>query len=244
MSFTVIIPARLGSRRLPGKPLLEIGGLPMVQHTWQRAQESNAKRVVVATDDPRIIDSVESFGGEAVLTSWSHQSGTDRLHEAAGILGLDESELVVNLQADEPLLPAVAIGQVAENLEANSRAGIATLCEIISSTHELEDPNVVKVVRDTNGFALYFSRSTIPHGASVQARNCFRHIGLYAYRVSVLNQFVSWPLAELEELENLEQLRALSQGVRIHVGISNTHIPAGIDTEADLEAVRHFLRAE
>ena len=243
MSFTVIIPARLGSRRLPGKPLLELAGKPMVQHTWQRARESEARQVVVATEDPQIREVVRGFGGEAILTSRRHHSGTDRLQEAAAILGLEEGDLVVNLQADEPLLPASAIGQVANNLKANSRAGIATLCKSICSRAELEDPNVVKVVMDASGFALYFSRCNIPHGASIQAGNCYRHIGLYAYRVSVLNRFVNWPIAELEAVEKLEQLRALSQGVGIHVGISHISIPPGIDTEKDLQTVRQMLES-
>ncbi|MCG8412632.1 MAG: 3-deoxy-manno-octulosonate cytidylyltransferase [Pseudomonadales bacterium] len=244
MSFTVIIPARFAAQRLPGKPLLDIGGKPMVEHTYRRAQESDARRVVVATDDERIADVVSAFGGEAIMTSESHRSGTDRLQEAASVLGLDEQELVVNVQADEPLLPASAIHQVANNLQAHSQAGIATLCEVIADQEEVEDPNAVKVVMDGAGFALYFSRSTIPHAASASARNCFRHIGLYAYRVSVLNQFVQWPPAELELAEKLEQLRALSNGVRIHVAVSEDRIPPGVDTEKDLDTVRRHLESQ
>lgn len=243
MSFTIIIPARFASQRLPGKPLMEIAGKTMVQHTWERAQESNAARVAVATDDSRIADAVEGFGGEVVMTSADHRSGTDRLQEAASAMGLKERDIVVNVQADEPLLPASAIHQVAENLAAHSGAGIATLCEIIQSQEEIDDPNSVKVVSNKQGMALYFSRSTIPHQASASARNGFRHIGLYAYRVEVLNQFVQWPASELELAEKLEQLRALDNGVGIHVGISASQIPPGVDTEKDLEAVRQYLSA-
>lgn len=215
----------------------------MVQHTYERAKESDAERVVVATDDSRIADAVTGFGGEVIMTADSHRSGTDRLQEAATTLGLSEQDLVVNVQADEPLLPPEAIHQVANNLQANTAAGIATLCEIIDEQEEVDDPNAVKVVMDNQGFALYFSRSTIPHAASASARNCYRHIGLYAYRVSVLNQFVQWPPAELELAEKLEQLRALSNGVSIHVAVSENRIPAGVDTEKDLDAVRRYLES-
>ncbi len=241
MSFTIIIPARYASQRLAGKPLLDIAGKVMIQHTWERAKESDADRVVVATDDQRIADVVTGFGGEVVMTAEKHPSGTDRLQEVAMLLQLQEQDIVVNVQADEPLLPASAIHQVADNLVQNSEAGIATLCEIIQSQDEVEDPNSVKVVFDRQGMALYFSRSTIPHNASVSARNCFRHIGLYAYRVAVLNQYVAWPPSELELAEKLEQLRALDNRVGIHVSISDSHIPPGVDTKKDLEAVRQFL---
>jgi len=241
VSFTVIIPARYDAQRLPGKPLLDICGKPMVQHTWERASESSAERVVIATDDDRIADAVNSFGGQVVMTAATHRSGTDRLQEAAGSLGLAEDAIVVNLQADEPLLPASAIEQVASNLDDNPGMGIATLCETIGKQDEIDDPNVVKVVTGTGGRALYFSRSTIPYNASPSAQNCYRHIGLYAYRVSVLNQFVTWPPAELELAEKLEQLRALSNGISIHVAVSTANIPPGVDTEKDLEAVRRYL---
>lgn len=241
MSYTVIIPARYQAQRLPGKPLLDIAGKPMVQHTWERACESSARQVAVATDDERIAEAVSAFGGQVVMTSTDHRSGTDRLQEAAGSLGLGSDDIVVNLQADEPLLPASAIEQVAQNLEQHGDMGIATLCEIIDTQAEIEDPNAVKVVMDKTGRALYFSRATIPHRASASARNCYRHIGLYAYRVAVLDQFVSWPAAELELAEKLEQLRALSNGIGIHVALCDTSIPAGVDTEQDLEAVRRYL---
>lgn len=240
MSFTVVIPARYGATRLPGKPLLDINGQPMLQHTWQRAQESDAQRVVVATDDERIFAAAEGFGAEVVMTSDSHRSGTDRIQEVCQQLKLPSDHVVVNVQADEPLLPADAINQVAANLLSED-AGIATLCEVITSQQEITDPNSVKVVRSLSGRALYFSRATIPVSATASAGNCFRHIGLYAYRVAVLDQFVTWPVAELEVSEKLEQLRALANDVFIHVAVSEHKIPPGVDTEKDLAAVRNHL---
>ena len=239
-SFTVVIPARYAATRLPGKPLLDINGKPMLQHTWQRAQESAADRVVVATDDERIFAAATSFGAEVVMTSDSHRSGTDRIQEVCQKLELPADQVVVNVQADEPLIPAEAINQVAANL-VSEEAGIATLCELITSQPEVEDPHSVKVVRSLSGRALYFSRSTIPYGANASAGTCFRHIGLYAYRVSVLNEFVTWPASELELMEKLEQLRALANDVFIHVALSDHKIPPGVDTERDLEAVRRHL---
>lgn len=240
MSFTVVIPARYGATRLPGKPLLDINGQPMLQHTWQRAKESDASRVVIATDDERIFAAAESFGAEVLMTSASHRSGTDRIQEVCQQLGLSTDQVVVNVQADEPLIPPAAINQVAANLVAE-QAGIATLCEVITSQQEISDPNSVKVVRSLSGRALYFSRATIPVDATASAGNCFRHIGLYAYRVEVLNQFVSWPAGELEVAEKLEQLRALANDVFIHVAVTDHRIPPGVDTERDLEAVRQHL---
>lgn len=241
MKFTVIIPARFEATRLPGKPLADIAGKPMLQHTWERAGQSGAERVCIATDDARIASAARDFGAEVVMTSSAHRSGTDRLQEAASQLGLDEEHIVVNVQGDEPLLPPAAIDQVARNLESNPGLGMATLCERITTQAEIEDPNAVKVVLDQTGRALYFSRATIPHQGSASAGNCYRHIGLYAYRVAILNAFVSWPPAELELTEKLEQLRALYNGVGIHVQVSKEAIPPGVDTPRDLEAVRAFL---
>ncbi|MDD9888889.1 MAG: 3-deoxy-manno-octulosonate cytidylyltransferase [Gammaproteobacteria bacterium] len=241
MGFTVIIPARYGAQRLPGKPLLDIAGKPMLQHTYERARASDAKEVCIATDDKRIKEVAESFDAKVFMTSDQHRSGTDRIQEVARQLGLDSDEMVVNVQADEPLIPPAAINQVAANLMQRSEAGIATLCEVISNQEEVEDPNAVKVVVDAEGFALYFSRSTIPYQASASAQNCYRHVGIYAYRVAVLNQFVHWPPAELEISEKLEQLRALFNGIKVHVEAGAVQIPAGVDTEKDLEAVRALL---
>ena len=241
MAFSVVIPARYRANRLPGKPLLDIAGKPMLQHTYERACASDAEAVYIATDDERIKQVAEDFGATVLMTSAEHRSGTDRIQEVATALQMPEEQVVVNVQADEPLLPAQVINQVAANLLEHPEVGIATLCETITSQEEIEDPNAVKVVMDSSGLALYFSRSTIPHQASASAKNCFRHVGIYAYRVAILNQFIHWPASELEISEKLEQLRALYNGVRIHVAVSSAKIPAGIDTERDLEAVRAFM---
>lgn len=243
MSFTVVIPARYASTRLPGKPLLDICGKPMLQHTYERALASKADRVVIATDDVRIQKAAEGFGAVVCMTSSSHVSGTDRIQEVSGQLQMGEAELVVNVQADEPLIPPSAINQVAENLQQDSEVGIATLYETITDKEEIIDSNSVKVVIDCRGHALYFSRATIPWQGSSSAGNCYRHIGIYAYRVDVLNQFVQWPVCELEVTEKLEQLRALYNGIGIHVAVSSESIPPGVDTERDLELVRAHLSA-
>lgn len=240
MSFTVVIPARYGAKRLPGKPLLDICGKPMVQHTYERALGSDAKEVCIATDDDRIRVAVEKFGAKVFMTADSHLSGTDRIQEVVSILGLKNHELVVNVQADEPLIPPSAINQVARNLMRQSEIGISTLCEPISSQEELEDPNAVKVVFDAKGYALYFSRASIPYQGSPSVRNCYRHIGIYAYRVAVLNQFVKLPPSELEISEKLEQLRALFNGIDMHVEESFEQIPPGVDTEKDLQLIREM----
>ncbi|MBB3046306.1 3-deoxy-manno-octulosonate cytidylyltransferase (CMP-KDO synthetase) [Litorivivens lipolytica] len=253
MSFTVIIPARYASTRLPGKPLLDIQGKPMIQHVWDRACQSNADRVIVATDDQRVQAACEGFGAEVCMTREDHQSGTDRLQEVAAQLGLADDAVVVNVQGDEPLIPPVVIDQVAENLVANDRAEMATLAEPLDSLAALRNPNVVKVALAANGFALYFSRACIPWARDEFAAEpevlptslpYFRHIGIYAYRVSLLNDFVSWPPGQLETIEKLEQLRALEQGARIHVAEAVASIPAGVDTQADLETVRRVLAGE
>ena len=244
MSFTVIIPARYSAQRLPGKPLLDINGNPMLQHTYERACSSEAKNVYIATDDDRIRRSAENFGAKVFMTLHTHRSGTDRIQEVSQRLRLEDDEIVVNVQADEPLIPSVAINQVAKNLLNSEDVGIATLCEIISSQEEIEDCNAVKVVMDERGHALYFSRATIPYQASASAKNSFRHIGIYAYRVKVLNKYVRWPPSELEISEKLEQLRALYNGVKMHVDVASVQIPAGVDTEKDLNAVRALLSCE
>ena len=241
MTFSVVIPARYAASRLPGKALLDIAGKPMIQRTFEQAQASAATAVYIATDDERIKTVAEGFGAKVCMTSAEHRSGTDRLQEVAAQLRFEDEHIVVNVQADEPLIPPAAINQVADNLATHAAAGIATLCEAIGSQEQIDDPNVVKVVIDNLGHALYFSRSAIPWQGSASARNCFRHIGIYAYRVSTLNQFVQWPASALEIQEKLEQLRALSNGVKVQVALCEQAIPPGVDTEHDLEAVRSFL---
>ncbi len=252
MAFTVIIPARYASTRLPGKPLQEIAGEPMIRHVCRRAEESRAQRVVVATDDERIRSACDEFGAEVQMTSAAHTSGTDRLEEVVRRLGMDDDAIVVNVQGDEPQMPPTLINQVAENLMFNEDADVATLCERIHDPESLFNPNVVKVVYDRNGSAMYFSRAPIPwardHFDSSHGRDALpsvgewhRHIGLYAYRVSLLRRFVTWPPAPPENLESLEQLRALWNGARIHVAVASVPPPPGVDTPEDLERIRNRL---
>jgi 3-deoxy-manno-octulosonate cytidylyltransferase (CMP-KDO synthetase) len=251
MGYTVVIPARFGSTRLPGKPLLEIHGKPMVQRVWEQARLSTAERVVIATDDVRIFDAASAFGAPVCMTSPNHPSGTDRLHEVVAELGLPADHIVVNVQGDEPLIPPEVIDQVALNLHNRPQAGIATLCEEIATIADLINPNVVKVVKNANDMALYFSRAPIPwpRDAFMQGQDTMpregtwcRHIGIYAYRVGLLQQFISWLPAPLEQLECLEQLRALHNGVGIHVDLAVRHVPAGVDTEEDLGIIRRLMQ--
>ncbi|KQQ64216.1 3-deoxy-manno-octulosonate cytidylyltransferase [Pseudomonas sp. Leaf129] len=249
-AFTVVIPARYQSTRLPGKPLQMIAGKPMIQHVWEQACKSTAARVVVATDDGRIESACRAFGAEVVMTRPDHESGTDRLAEVCQVLGLDADAIVVNVQGDEPLIPPVVIDQVAANLAASREAAMATLAEPIADVEALFNPNVVKVVTDLNGLALTFSRAPLPWArddfandrdvlpAQVPYR---RHIGIYAYRAGFLQDFVQWGPCWLESTERLEQLRALWHGVRIHVADAVQAPPAGVDTAEDLERVRRLL---
>ncbi|MEQ6887631.1 3-deoxy-manno-octulosonate cytidylyltransferase [Halomonas sp. CS7] len=248
-SFIAVIPARHASSRLPGKPLAEIAGEPMVVHVWRRAGESRAARVVVATDDERIREALVPLGAEVVMTRDDHPSGTDRLAEVAERLGLADDAVLVNVQGDEPLIPPVLIDQVAARLFDDPEASIATLAEPISDVETLFNPNAVKVVRSLSGRALYFSRAPIPWDREAFARRpelletdaWLRHIGLYAYRVGFLADYRDWPPSPLEQLEQLEQLRALHHGHAIQVALAQVPHPAGVDTEADLARVRELL---
>ncbi len=250
MSFTVVIPARYASTRLPGKPLLDIAGRPMVRHVWERATRSSAARVVIATDDERIRTAAEAFGAEVCMTAATHPSGTDRLQEAVAALGLPGEAIVVNVQGDEPLIPPEVIDQVAANLSHAADCGMATLCEALDSVEAFLDPNIVKLVRDDRSRAIYFSRAPIPWPRDAFAADRtrlpegfrpLRHIGIYAYRVEFLHRFVGWPLGVLEGLESLEQLRALEHGVGIHADHACAAIPGGVDTPADLVRVNALL---
>lgn len=247
MGFSVVIPARYASTRFPGKPLADIAGKPMIQHVYERALLSEAERVIVATDDQRIADVATGFGAEVCMTSADHPSGTDRLQEVVHKLGFYADDIVVNVQGDEPLIPPRVINQVAHNLKAESGAGIATLSEPITDIESLLNPNVVKVVSDTRGMALYFSRAPIPWPRDAFAKDPTampsgyswqRHIGIYAYRVKMLNEFVRWEPAPIEETECLEQLRAMWNGAKIHVDVADELPPAGVDTPEDLERLR------
>ncbi|WNW14095.1 3-deoxy-manno-octulosonate cytidylyltransferase [Pseudomonas sp. DTU_2021_1001937_2_SI_NGA_ILE_001] len=249
-AFTVVIPARFGSSRFPGKPLKSIAGKPMVQHVWEQACKSQARRVVVATDDARIVEACQAFGAEVLLTRDDHNSGTDRLAEVATQLGLAADAIVVNVQGDEPLIPPAIIDQVAANLAAHPEAAIATLAEPIEDVASLFNPNVVKVATDINGLALTFSRAPLPwaRDALAASRDVLpvnvpyrRHIGIYAYRAGFLHDFVAWGPCWLENTESLEQLRALWHGVRIHVADALEAPPAGVDTPEDLERVKRLL---
>lgn len=251
MSFTVVIPARFASTRLPGKPLLDIAGKPMIRRVWERASACAAARVVIATDDVRIREVAEGFGAEVCMTSPTHPSGTDRLQEAVASLGLPDDAIVVNVQGDEPLIPPVVIGQVASDLARETDCGMATLCEPIERVELFLDPNVVKLVRDARSRAIYFSRAPIPWPRDAFAADRsrlpegflpLRHIGIYAYRVGFLHRFTAWPVGVLEARESLEQLRALENGIGIHAAQACEPIPGGVDTAEDLARVNALLR--
>lgn len=251
--FHVIIPARYASSRLPGKPLELLAGKPMIQHVWEQAQRSQAASVTVATDDARIEQACHAFGARVVMTRADHPSGTDRLQEVASLLGLEDDAAVVNVQGDEPLIPPALIDQVAGNLLGFPAASIATLAEPLHDAAALFNPNVVKVVCDREGFALYFSRAPMPWCRDDFAQNreqlppgvpFRRHIGLYAYKVSFLHDYVRWPASPLEQAESLEQLRALWFGCRIHVADACEPPPAGVDTAEDLARLRQLMEAK
>ena len=247
VSFTVLIPARYASTRLPGKPLADIGGKPMIVQVAERARQSGALRVVVATDDARIADAVLAHGVEVIMTRADHPTGTDRLAEAAAALGLAADETVVNVQGDEPLLDPALMRRTADLLAAHPDAAIATACHPIGDVRDAFSPNVVKVALDARGYALYFSRATIPWARDAFAADrstipaglpIYRHYGLYAYRVGFLQAFPALTAAPIERFEALEQLRALWHGHRIVVEIAQGAPAPGVDTAEDLERVR------
>lgn len=251
MSYKVIIPARYGSSRLPGKPLLDLAGKPMLVHVIEKAKESGAEEVLVATDDIRIQTVAKNFDTEVCMTSTEHGSGTDRLAEVASQRNYPDQTIIVNVQGDEPLLPSQLIAQVAADLEAHPEADVATLSVNIANHDELFNPHIVKVICDAKGYALYFSRAPIPWDReNFTSKNdnfwptpCpyYRHIGLYAYRARTLRYYSKLPACALEQAEHLEQLRILYHGGRIHVAIALATPAPGIDTPADLERVRQFL---
>jgi len=237
--FVVVIPARYASTRLPGKPLLELNGKPMIQHVYDRGSESGAAEVVIATDDERIADIAESFGATVCMTNESHQSGTERIAEAADILDWDDEQIVVNLQGEEPAMPARLVNQCAELLN-DATADIATLASPFLTREDFERPNCVKVIRDANDHAIYFSRATIPY-AREDARSdlamnaALHHHGIYAYRCGVLRRLVAAGPSDLEVSEQLEQLRALSLGMTIAVGVPTMRPGVGVDTVEDIQ---------
>ena len=249
-SFKVVIPARYDSTRLPGKPLLDIAGKPMIAHVCQRALEAEADEVVVATDDQRIFDCVMALGFKAVMTARDHQSGTERINEVAQVLGWDDDVIVVNLQGDEPLIPPAYIKDVAAALAGQNQAGIATLAAEIVESEEVFNPNAVKVVLNQAGYAMYFSRAAIPWdrntftslGGDISGKMPYlRHIGMYAYTVKFLTDYSSWQPSVLETVESLEQLRILWYGQQILVQNVKKAPEAGVDTQADLDRVRKAI---
>jgi 3-deoxy-manno-octulosonate cytidylyltransferase (CMP-KDO synthetase) len=244
--FTVVIPARYASVRLPGKPLLDIGGKPMIQHVFERGCDSGASEVVIATDDERIAEAAESFGASVCMTSDHHRSGTERIAEVADLMDWADEQIVINLQGDEPAMPAQLIDQCAALLD-DASADIATLASPFLSQADFENPNCVKVVRDVNDHAIYFSRAKIPFaresgGEERAAAAALHHHGIYAYRCGILRRLVAADPSELELCEHLEQLRALSLGMTIAVGIPAVRPGAGVDTPGDLERVAGELQ--
>ncbi|HEX3058562.1 MAG TPA: 3-deoxy-manno-octulosonate cytidylyltransferase [Usitatibacter sp.] len=251
-AFTVVIPARMRSTRLPGKMLADIGGKPLVAWVAERAKASGAKAVCIATDHDDIARAVTSLGWQALKTSEAHETGTDRLAEAAALLGLAPDEIVVNVQGDEPLIDPRLIREVAVALAARPEASIATAAHPIETAAAFFDPNVVKVVTDAAGFAQYFSRAPIPFARDSFAISrdalppglpALRHIGIYAYRVRFLREYASLQPTAAERFEALEQLRALGHGHRIAVALWHAPMEAGVDTKEDLERVRSRLGA-
>ncbi|WP_044470780.1 3-deoxy-manno-octulosonate cytidylyltransferase [Mannheimia massilioguelmaensis] len=253
--FTVIIPARFASSRLPGKPLADIAGRPMIIHVLEKAKLSGASRVIVATDNEDVKKVVEQFGGEVCMTSEKHNSGTERLAEVVDKLNIPDDEIIVNIQGDEPLIPPVIVSQVAENL-CKFNVNMATLGVKIHESEELFNPNAVKVLADKDGYVLYFSRAVIPWDRDQFAKlqsgqiemaqlklsdHYLRHIGIYAYRAGFIKQYVQWQPSALEQIESLEQLRVLWYGEKIHVELAKEVPAVGVDTPEDLEKVRAIL---
>lgn len=245
--YWVVIPARYASTRLPAKPLLEIAGKPMLLHVYQQAHASGATRVIIATDDERIADVMRYWGAEVCMTAHTHLSGTDRIAEVLNQYAAPNDLIVINVQGDEPLLSPLLIQQVADALHQNQDAQVATLCESITSNEDIFNPNVVKVVRDQQGFALYFSRAPIPYVREVFGKNAqtfmptgqhFRHIGIYGYRAAYLRHCTQLPPCALEMTEALEQLRVLDAGGKIYVAEAAVEAGIGVDTWEDLERVR------
>jgi 3-deoxy-manno-octulosonate cytidylyltransferase (CMP-KDO synthetase) len=255
MSFIVVIPARFESSRLPGKVLADINGKPMIQWVVEKAEKSGASQVIVATDNEEVAKVVTDFGGEVCRTRADHQSGTERLAEVMEIYDFDDDQVIVNVQGDEPFIPAENITQVARNLANQQRtnqqqARMATLAVHIHDVEEAFNPNAVKVLTDKQGYAMYFSRSTIPYDRArflnednVASIGDFylRHIGIYAYRAGFIKDYVQWPTSQLEQIESLEQLRVLWQGEKIHVAVAETRLEVeGVDTPEDLEKARAY----
>lgn len=251
MPFTVVIPARFESSRLPGKPLKDIAGKPMVQWTWEQAIKSGADRIIITTENDTVAEVCRAFGAEVCITGAHHQSGTERIAEVISLCALADDEIIVNVQGDEPMIPPQLVHQVAEGLQKNASLKMATLCETLDDIETIFDPNAVKVVRDLNDCAITFSRAPLPWSRDTFGENALpsnwqyqRHIGLYAYTAAFVKQYVAWPECELEQVEKLEQLRVLWQGEKILVLEALCEAGYGVDTLDDLEKVRSLLGSE
>ena len=247
LDFHIIIPARFHSTRLANKLMQPIGDKFLLQYTYERALLAGAASVTIATDDARIFDAMQRLGAQIVMTDKNHQTGTDRLAETVDILGLADDALAVNIQGDEPLMPVCLVHQVVRNLAQHNQAALATLCEPIQHQADLQDSAIVKVVRSHDDFALYFSRAAIPFDRDDTLQQnalphyYFRHLGLYAYRAHFLRSYPKLIPAPMEQLEKLEQLRALYSGYPIHVDLAEAYCPPGVDTEADLNQFKNLI---
>lgn len=253
MSFRIVIPARFASTRLPGKPLRDICGKPMIAHVIERAKESAAEEVIVATDSKEIADAISELDVRVCITHENHQSGTERLSEVIEQCGFDDEQILINLQGDEPMMPPVCLNQVGQALEDDANLKMATLCTPLTDIEELFDPHAVKVVRDINDFALYFTRAAVPwsrdcfNGALIENRKMpkqqeyQRHIGLYGYRAGFIRQYLEWESSDIEKTESLEQLRVLYYGERIKVITAEVPPGPGVDTVDDLNRVCELL---
>lgn len=250
MSFRIVIPARFASTRLPGKPLLDICGKPMIEHVIEQAKKSHAEEVIIATDSQKIADAISHLDVRVCITRENHQSGTERLSEVIEQLGFDDEQILINLQGDEPMMPPICLNQVGHALEEDNKVKMATLCTPLTDIDELFDPHAVKVVRDINDFALYFTRAAVPW-----SRDCFndspkkmpkqqeyqRHIGLYGYRAGFIKQYLAWASSDIEKTESLEQLRVLYYGEKIKVITAEMPPGPGVDTIEDLNRVCELL---
>lgn len=252
MDFRVVIPARFHSSRLPGKVLLDIHGKPMIQHVYERAQESGAEDIVIATDDEKVKIACEAFGAHVVMTDPEHPTGTHRIAEVSTLLGWDDDEILVNVQADEPLIKPTLIRQVAEDLETHDNVKVTTVCRPITDAEEMFNPHIVKVVLNRRGYAMYFSRAPIPYdrdqfenwqsGQSITLNpHSYKHLGLYAYRVGFIQKYLEMDGCPEEDIEKLEQLRILWFGSKVHVAVTEKQNNIGVDTEDDLQLVRQLM---
>jgi len=251
MTFTVIIPVCYHSSQIPGKPLVELGGKPMIQHVYERARESGADDIIIAADDERIKETAESFGAEVCMTSAHHASGTERISEVANIMEFEDDEIIINVQGNEPLVPPSVIHHVATDITGHDVIKMCTVVKPITDSKQLFDPNIVKVAINRRGFVLYFGRAPIPwereHFSDLSQAvkpvgEHYAHVGIYGFRAGFLREYIAWEPCEMEKLEGLEQLRVLWHGGRVHALVTQDVIPPGVRTQADVDYMRkhHF----